>query len=377
VGWTPTDTIPTGSTGPLTFTALWVLAPFAVNYETGVAAVVTNMPADVPAVLYTTPYVVSAVIPVRAGFTFVNWATTNVNGTAQTYTGGGTFAMPANDVTLTATWVADLSPVNYHPNGGVGADYTEGLHATLSLVTVDANSFTRPGYQFIGWSETPTGPITQQPGNTFVMPTVAVDFYAQWEQVFYTVTYMVTGGTLDGLDGDTPFATYGGLAYGDAVPVPSDPAQEGYTFDGWTTAIPATMPEGNVTIYGTLTQITLRAEEIPDEPTPLATPTWALLNLILMIVTALAIVIIFTLLKKNREVELTKKSKAFRWSTLVPAIGAVVAFVLTEDMRNPMVLTDNWTILMAGIAVVQALLLAFGLQKDKKRGVSFNTNPIA
>ncbi len=366
VGWAPSDTILTGSTGDLIFTALWVPATFAVNYETGVAAVVTGMPADVPVVLFGSPFVVSPTIPVRAGFTFIDWITTDVNGTAQAYTSGDIFAMPANDVSLTATWVADLTPVNYNPNGGIGAEYTEGLHATLSLVTVDANSFTRPGYQFIGWSETPTGPITQQPGNTFVMPAYQVNFYAQWEQVFYTVTYMVTGGTLDGLDGDTPFATYGGLGYGDAVPVPADPAQEGYTFDGWTTAIPATMPEGNVTIYGTLTQITLRAEEIPDEPTPLATPSWALLNLILTIVTALAIVIIFTLLKKNREVELTKKSKAFRWSTLVPAIGAIVAFVLTEDMKNPMVLTDNWTLLMAGIAVVQALLITFALQKDKK-----------
>ncbi len=71
------------------------------------------------------------------------------------------------------------------------------------------------------------------------------------------------------------------------------------------------------------------------------------------------------LLKKRREVELTKRSKAFRWLTLVPAIGAILAFLLTEDMSNPMVFTDQWTILMIGIAAVQVLVAVFGIQKKR------------
>ncbi|MEN6564553.1 MAG: hypothetical protein ABFD11_13610 [Christensenella sp.] len=108
------------------------------------------------------------------------------------------------------------------------------------------------------------------------------------------------------------------------------------------------------------------AELISDEDTPLAGSTWALLNLILTIVTALGIISIFMLLKKRREVAMTKWSKAFHWSTLVPAIGAVVAFLLTEDMSNPMVLTDKWTILMSGIAVVQALVVVFIIQRNNR-----------
>jgi uncharacterized membrane protein len=34
-------------------------------------------------------------------------------------------------------------------------------------------------------------------------------------------------------------------------------------------------------------------------------------------------------------------------------------FILTEDMRNPMVFVDRWTILMAAIALVQAVLALF------------------
>lgn len=57
------------------------------------------------------------------------------------------------------------------------------------------------------------------------------------------------------------------------------------------------------------------------------------------------------------------KRGGWRLASLVPAIGAVIAFILTEDMRNPMILVDRWTILMVIIAVVQ-IVVAF-LSKKK------------
>jgi len=42
-----------------------------------------------------------------------------------------------------------------------------------------------------------------------------------------------------------------------------------------------------------------------------------------------------------------------------PFVVAVIVFILTEDMRNPMVFVDRWTILMAAIALVQAVLALF------------------
>ncbi|MPM96570.1 UDP-N-acetylmuramoylalanine--D-glutamate ligase [bioreactor metagenome] len=84
------------------------------------------------------------------------------------------------------------------------------------------------------------------------------------------------------------------------MPVPADPAQDGYTFDGWTTAIPATVPEGGLTIYGSMTAVTIPPEIITEEPTPLAGASWALLNLILAIATALGSVLMFS---RSGEVE--------------------------------------------------------------------------
>ena len=51
---------------------------------------------------------------------------------------------------------------------------------------------------------------------------------------------------------------------------------------------------------------------------------------------------------------------------LVPGIGAIIAFILTENMRNPMVFTDRWTLLMVIIALVQLVLVLFGAKKEKE-----------
>jgi len=344
----------------MTLLAVWAPAPYSVIYLAG-APGVTNLPVNVANVLNTSVYNISGVVPLRAGFTFASWGTSTVTGAAQTYAPGGAFTMPANNVVLSANWIANLSPVIYHPNGGNGATYTEGTHATLSLVTVAGNTFTRPGYRFAGWSETPNGPAVQQPGNTFVMPAAEVHYYARWEQLFYTVTYMVSGGTLDGLDGATPFATYTGIAYGAAVPVPEDPAQNGYGFDGWTTDIPKTMPDSDLTIYGKLTQQTLRAEVIPDQRTPLAGPTWSLVNLILTVLSVLGIGSIVTLFTKGRKGKLTGSDK-LRLFTLIPAVGAALCFFLTQHLSGSMIAVDRWTILSGIITAIQGALIAFGFR---------------
>lgn len=261
--------------------------------------------------------------------------------------------------------------VYYHSNGGEGGAYEEGRYTAGSAVTIPGNSFSRPGYRFIGWSENPGGPTSRQPGDTFEMPGGSVDFYAQWQQGFYIVEYYVTGGTLSGLNGDYQYARYTGLAYGDALPQPDDPYQAGYTFDGWSAAIPETVPEGGLVVYGSMTELPPIAqsdeeeseyETIVENQIPLAGPSWALVNLILTVVTALASAWMLLGLARGGE----DKRVTARLLTLVPAIGATIAFVLTERMKNTSLgMTDRWTVLMAGIAVVQAVLIVLALWKKK------------
>lgn len=112
-----------------------------------------------------------------------------------------------------------------------------------------------------------------------------------------------------------------------------------------------------------------------DEPTALASGAkWALVNLILMILTALtSIVLLVGYFGKKEEqdddgneVDIKRKGIA-RLCSLVPAIAAIIAFFLTEDMRNPMILVDRWTLLMVILAVLQVLVAVFARKQKEQR----------
>ena len=49
----------------------------------------------------------------------------------------------------------------------------------------------------------------------------------------------------------------------------------------------------------------------------------------------------------------------------IPAIVSIIAFLLTENMRNPMVFVDRWTWLMVLIALVQVIVCIFA-RKEKE-----------
>ena len=114
-------------------------------------------------------------------------------------------------------------------------------------------------------------------------------------------------------------------------------------------------------------------ETVEEEDVPLAGPvsgTWALLNLILAVLTALGSVLLligyFGKKEKNNGEYTVNKKGAWRVFSLIPAIGAIVAFILTENMGNSMVFTDRWTLLMVVIAVVQ-VIVAILAKKDKEK----------
>jgi hypothetical protein len=121
---------------------------------------------------------------------------------------------------------------------------------------------------------------------------------------------------------------------------------------------------------------------IPSEPPPLAGGgAWALLNLILAILGALtALVLLVTAFFRKREDEQERSKEYSRqaapsgsapqeeqerrerrlralWRTLGIICGILgpIVFILTEDMRLPMIFTDRWTLLMVVIDLAVAL----------------------
>ena len=60
-----------------------------------------------------------------------------------------------------------------------------------------------------------------------------------------------------------------------------------------------------------------------------------------------------------------RKKKGWRILSLVPAIAAVIAFLLTEDMRLPTIFTGRWTLLMAIIALAQVVLVLLSKKRTQ------------
>ena len=344
-GWDPTDTtIELGSHGDLTFTAAWTPIVYPITYVMNGGA---NAAANPATYTIETPTITLAA-PTQAGYAFLGWTPAAVIPTGTT--GALTFA---------ANWSAPLVyPITYVLGGGTNAAGNPGTY-TVESPAITLGDATRAGYDFLGWTPTDNIPAGSIGARTFT---------ATWSDVHvHTVTYFVNGGTEAGLDGATPYRVYTDVAFGSVVPVPANPSQDQYTFDGWTTAIPVNMPDADVVIYGSMTQMPALQEIIANERTPLAGPTWSLLNLILTAFTVVSIGTILSIFQKKRENKGTKKNTAFSLSTLLPAAGVVVAFIMTQVLAGTMVFTDRWSYLFAGITLVQAVVVTLALTGKAKK----------
>ena len=52
--------------------------------------------------------------------------------------------------------------------------------------------------------------------------------------------------------------------------------------------------------------------------------------------------------------------------SIVVTLAAVLVFIFTEDITLPMVITDQWTWVMAAISVVQVVLAVFARKGHKE-----------
>ena len=190
-----------------------------------------------------------------------------------------TSSVDGDVVMMYAQWGTSTYTVRYDPNGGSGSMgdtlVTYGTNTNLA-----ANTFTRPGYTFAGWTAyrtaqnqwyytdgTNSGWYTEgaQPegytkavyrDQVAVAKTTAVDndlviMYAQWEGSDYVVTFQDDDGTVLKTEA---------LAAGAVPTPPSDPVKETdgvyrYTFSGWSPAIKAVTGDATYTATYTATVV--------------------------------------------------------------------------------------------------------------------------
>ena len=148
-------------------------------------------------------------------------------------------SVPADVTALTVQWTDPTYAVTLHPSGGTinngnVTEYIYGVGATLPT----ADDMTYTGHTFKGWydNEGLTGDPVMAIGGTEMGNK---EYWAKWEINQYTITFDTAGGSAI-----APITQ----DYGTAITAPAAPTREGYTFAGWDTAIPATMPAHNMTI---------------------------------------------------------------------------------------------------------------------------------
>ncbi len=108
---------------------------------------------------------------------------------------------------------------------------------------------------------------------------------------------------------------------------------------------------------------------------------WALINLICAVISML--LGIFLLMSKNEKEEDEEENKNLeleneeenttqvrhrRWKVVVviDALLSIILFILTENMTNPMVLVDRWTLLMFVLTLINVVAVIFGRKFHKE-----------
>ena len=148
--------------------------------------------------------------PTKVGYTFSGW-------------GEIPATMPTSDVTVNGTFAINKYTFTFDTDGGSEvAGITQDYNSAITAPTAP----TKTGYTFVGW--VPAIPET--------VPAENMSFKAQWAINQYTLTFDADNGTE---------ATVITQDFGTKFDSPAAPTKTGYTFAGWDSEIPETIPAEN------------------------------------------------------------------------------------------------------------------------------------
>ena len=167
----------------------------------------------------------------KTGYTLTGYS--NTNGGSKNYevtnTVNGTFIdtnYPSK--TLYAVFTANTYKISFNNNGGSG---------TMDTITctydkdckLSANTFTKTGYTFAGWSKTSEGTIEYTNNETVknLATSGSITLYAKWTANTYTITYNANGGSGSMSKTTCTYDT-------DCTIAGNSFTRTGYTFASWT-----------------------------------------------------------------------------------------------------------------------------------------------
>ena len=311
-------------------------------------------------------------VPTREGYKFSDWRSEEVT------IENDAFTMPAKDVVLKAVWEANPTPTPIPSEEPTPTPAPTEEPTPTPAPTEEPTPTPAPTEE-----PTPTPAPTEEPTPTPAPTEESTPTPAPTEES--TPTPAPNPNPNPATPTPTPVAPVVPATVATPTPKP--------------TATPSTTPSDNggkgdgnndgeigETINDNETPLA-NGEDIADNATPLAglgTGAWALINLILTIVTTLLSILLLigyigkkkkalededgnvVLDENGKEVMEYEKNKKGLWRliSIIPALIAIIVFIFTEDMTLPMIFVDKWTILHVVIALVQVVVMV--LCKKKK-----------
>ena len=136
-------------------------------------------------------------------------------------------------VRITNAW-----DVTYQPGENGSGNAVTDIKFYNDALTLQGALFTRTGHTQVGWATVDGGEKVYGFDDVYTK-NEALTLYPVWNTNKYTITFDTAGGSeIAPITQD----------YGTNITAPEAPTREGYTFTGWDTEIPTTMPAENITL---------------------------------------------------------------------------------------------------------------------------------
>lgn len=125
--------------------------------------------------------------PVKTGYRFIGWSETIPT------------TMPGENKTILANFEAEQYNLTFKTNGG---DVVEGRKITYNHTYGELPTPTKIGYEFEGWFTDDTW-TSEVKSSTVCRTTIDIEIVAKWEIITYTITYVLNGGVVAGINPET------------------------------------------------------------------------------------------------------------------------------------------------------------------------------
>lgn len=221
IGWYDNDKMFNNDTwlglSDITLTARWDIVKYTITYNLNGSE---NSPLNPSEYTVEDDIILSA--PTKDGYTFIGWTSQEDEIPALNIVISGD---TIGDKIYTANFEPCLNSLKFDANGGNGFMSTISIN-TDQTIFLPQNSFTRDGYEFLGWANEPNGDVIFIDNDTYTM---GIDneytIYAIWTKI-YSITYQLNDGTFKKINK----SSYTTLTDDFSI---ENPTRKGYKFTGW------------------------------------------------------------------------------------------------------------------------------------------------